>query len=65
MSDQWKCETCRYFRPVVSGHPTDIAHGLCKRYPKQWKTAGPQPWGYPDTTTEDWCGEWKPLNTPG
>ncbi len=64
-----KCETCRFFMRCGS---TDEYHGpggYCRRYPPsvmmeggEWADPGAWYCG-PAVTLEDWCGEWKPLDT--
>ena len=63
-----RCETCRFWdRSVLD----TVGFGACRRFPpihlecEVFDEGGSANVGeWPDTLSEDWCGEWKPTPSP-
>lgn len=67
MSDEPKCETCRYWLNSGPDAPDAGGYGTCRRFPPiaaeftAFEEGGMAHVGrWPDTASTDWCGEHKP-----
>ena len=61
------CETCRFWKLIGQRESGHYSVGKCRRHaPRPMEQGEPRDQGawWPDTDSDDWCGEWQPIESP-
>lgn len=62
-----RCEACRFWgeiKEVDAQHTVFLLPGICRRFPPVlyvFSAPGREPWDWPRTQADDWCGEFQPA----